>query len=156
MRLSSRTMGNLVDQDKCHCRSGGRPDYQGSKIGMTLDTLMSAIRMQTSVDSGKAILRFRNGLDRPATLVLLLCSLEGTGDEWSPLLDPISLGPGEIRSADISPSLRKLFSGAETTDPHEVRIRIRMLSLPTQYDSPKEVECTATFSLNRFTQFTCH
>ena len=120
-----------------------------------LETTMSTIHIQASSVSGKAILRFRNGLDKPVTLVLFLCLLGSAGQNWSPLLAPINLGPGEMHSADVSSSIRKLLPGEERTDPCEIRVRIRMLLLPAQSDPPWEVECKVIFYRDQFTQFVC-
>jgi hypothetical protein len=141
------------------CRSDGGlvvwSYYLCNEFWRTAETTMSTIRIQASADSGKAILRFRNGLDKPVTLILFSCLLEGTGQNWSPLLAPISLRPGEMYSADVSNSIQKLFPVAERTDTYEVRIRIRVLLLPAQPDPPRELDCTVIFYRKQFTQFMC-
>src|SRR2546430_14561190 len=105
---------------------------------------MSDIRIQPLADSGKAILRFRNGHEGPVTVAPFFAGIESGGQNWSPLFSPVKLKPGQMHSADVGESVRRLFPPVNGRDPHEVRIRIRMLLDPEGSGTPREVDCVVT------------
>lgn len=148
-------MGHLPDS-RSYCGVVGWPDCCGNESWKIIETTMSKIRIQASVNSGNAILRVRNGLDKPVTLALFLYLLEVAEPHWSPLLAPVDLRPGEMYSADVSNPIRDRLPSTERTDSCEVRMRIRVLLLPAQPVSPREVDCKVIFYRNQFSQFACH
>jgi hypothetical protein len=117
---------------------------------------MSDIRIQALADSGRAILRLRNGYEGPVTVAPFFTRVESSGQNWSPLFSPVKLKPGQMHSADVGESVRRLFPPAKGSDPHEVRIRIRMLLDPEHSAAPREVDCVVTFHGENCTQFICH
>ena len=117
---------------------------------------MANVRMLALADSGKAILRFRNGLEGPVTITALLSRIGDKEDAWSPLHIPIKLGAGETHNSDVSDSIRKLLPPVRGIDPHQMRIRIRMLLDPEHMGATRELECVATFHSDKCTEFVCH
>jgi hypothetical protein len=117
---------------------------------------MSEVRIQALADSGKAILRFRNGHEGSVTVASFFAGLESRRQNWSPLFSPVELKPGQMHSVDVGESVRRLFPPAKGEDPHEVRIRIRMLLDPEHTGTPREVDCVVTFHGEQCTQFVCH
>jgi len=117
---------------------------------------MANVRMLALADSGKAILRFRNGLEGSVTITPLLAGMEGKNGEWRPLVTPIKLRAGETHNSDVSDPIQQLFPSIKGTDPHQMRMRIRMLLDPEQFGAPREVECVATFHSGKCTEFVCH
>lgn len=118
---------------------------------------MSTVRLQASVQSGKAMLRFRNGLDAPISITPLAAGLEENEKEWSPLLSgAIKLRPGGIHSADVSDSLLKLFPPLLGDELQQKRFRIRMLLAPEGHGEPSIADCTISFKNRQCTEFICH
>jgi hypothetical protein len=117
---------------------------------------MANVRMLALADSGKAILRFRNGLDGPVTITPLLAGMEEKKGDWRPLVTPFKLKAGETHNSDVSDPIQQLFPPVGGTDPHQMRMRIRMLLDPGHLGEPREVECVATFHSGKCTEFVCH
>ena len=111
---------------------------------------MTTVRIQSLVDAGKAILRFRNAFHDEITVNPFLARRAGAEDAWTPLLRaPIRLRPGETGSADVSDSIFKLFGSRER------EAERRYLALE-HFAQPRVVDCTVTLHHNQFTEFICH
>ena len=121
---------------------------------MVLEVVMTTVRIQSLVDAGKAILRFRNAFDDEVTVNPFLARPADAEDAWTPLLRaPIRLTPGATSSADVSDSILKLFG--EGTGKRRHQLRIRMVLAPERFAPPPVVECTVALHHNRFTEFIC-
>ncbi|MHB8654189.1 MAG: hypothetical protein ACYDA9_09950 [Terriglobia bacterium] len=118
---------------------------------------MPTVRLQASVQSGKAVLRFRNGLDAPITITPLVAGMEENEKEWSPLLSgSIKLRPGGIHSADVSDSVLRLFPPLLSGELQQKRFRIRMLLAPEGHGQPNIADCTISFKNRQCMEFICH
>ena len=118
-----------------------------------LEVVMTTVRIQSLVDAGKAILRFRNAFNDEVTVNPFLARPADAEDAWTPLLRaPIRLRPGETGSADVSDSIFKLFGSSEREAERRYRFRIRMLLAPEQFAQLRVVDCTVALHHNQFTE----
>ena len=116
-------------------------------------TIMTGVRVQASVHSGKAVLYFRNSMEKPVVVKGVLLE-RSNGEEKHATVPalPITLGPGEIHPVDVSEPILELLKPVQVVKPQKRRLRLRILLDP---DQSMIAECQVILDRGGFIEFAC-
>jgi hypothetical protein len=114
---------------------------------------MTGVRVQASVHSGKAVLYFRNTMEKQVVVKgVLLERANGEEKRATVAAFPITLGPGEIHPVDVSEPILELLKPVQVVKPQKKRLRLRILLDP---DQSMIAECKVILDCGGFIEFAC-
>jgi hypothetical protein len=109
--------------------------------------------VQASVHSGKAVLYFRNTMEKQVVVKgVLLERANGEEKRATVAAFPITLGPGEIHPVDVSEPILELLKPVQVVKPQKKRLRLRILLDP---DQSMIAECKVILDCGGFIEFAC-
>jgi hypothetical protein len=109
--------------------------------------------VQASVHSGKAVLYFRNTMEKQVVVKGVLPE-RSNGEEKRATVPalPITLGPGEIHPVDVSEPILELLKPVQVVKPQKKRVLLRILLDP---DQSMIAESKVVLDRGVFIEFAC-